>query len=182
MEITEGQKYERAGAVHFVEDAGADWVEVTRQGRDPALVERARFEEEVARGEAVLHPRCAACGLPVDPAESPDGERHRGCVFQEGSARLRCELMADGHGAEAAVASELLADGDPLGAALELAGDHSRPWAERQAAERVASGLVPASELVEAQAECPSCGQAEQFWPREAEEGHYCIACGERVA
>jgi hypothetical protein len=137
--------------------------------------ELARKLEE---GEAVHHPECGNCGIPHPLPDSPGDGLCVGCWRHR--APLEDELRhVAGTEPGGSLAAEALDSGDPEARLFEVLGDHTEPHRRRVRAASHLSGNVPASEVVAAEAQCPDCGNAEQFVPRP--DGSFWCGCGHRL-
>jgi hypothetical protein len=146
--------------------------------RDEALVAHRRFRDELERGATrVLRP-CDHCGLPVDRASSTSC---RACRMDRAAVAERCEVYASEPGWPRRMAREALRSGDPEEHLLGVVGDFKRSHYERDTATTILSGAVPAAKLIEAEAECPACGNGEQF-RIDPDTGAAECHCGEEVA
>lgn len=168
-----GTKLVRLGRVYHVVAVGEDEVRLRRlyAGAGQEVTEtRQRFDRDLAEGVAVVHPDCAYCGLPVDPAEAEDGASvgltgpvHYGCWYQHASVAERCQAEVEQPGGNRMASEALRADEAPQEYLLGVLGDPARSLHDRTDAEMLLTYAVDTSTIIDAQVQCPECLEGEVF-------------------
>lgn len=181
---TEGDRYEQYGSARQVRVASADEVTLTKRYHKPADplwdddFSREEFDRLVESGELVYLPPCDYCGLPMDPTDPEERPPlHYGCWYENASVAERCEAEHNRAGGYPMAGEALRTDEAPEAYLLGVIGDPGRSPFDREEAHLLLSGAVDVHTIIEAEAQCPNCLEAES-WPMDPETGEVRCYCG----